>query len=102
MKAPRWNSLACEVGPMARMFVAGFFQDDVPLATSLGAYYTAYVKTASGNTGLDPRMVYADIAVACLKASLATIRNATVATALSLPTTTDFTYADDRCQPGCP
>ena len=30
---------------MARMVVAGFFQDDVALATSLGAYYTAYVKT---------------------------------------------------------
>jgi len=94
MKAPRWAGLACEVGPMARMFVAGFFQDNVALATSLGAYYTAYVKTVGANTGLDPKMVAADIAVALLKAGLATVRNATVATALSLPTTTDFTYAD--------
>jgi len=38
-------------------------------------------------------MVKADIAVALLKASFATVRNATVATALALPTTTDFTYA---------
>ena len=78
---------------MARMFVAGFFQDGVPLATSLGAYYTAYVKTASGNTGLDPGWSTQTSPLLCLKASIATIRNATVATALSLPTTTDFTYA---------
>ena len=51
------------------------------------------MKTASGNTGLDPKMVFADIAVALLKAGLATVQNATVATALSLPTTTNFTYA---------
>ena len=38
-------------------------------------------------------MVFPDIAVALLKAGLATVRNSTVATALSLPTTTDFTYA---------
>ena len=69
MKAPRWDGLACEVGPMARMFVAGFFQDNVPLATSLGAYYTAYVKTSvAGNAGLDPAMIFPDIAVALLKA----------------------------------
>jgi Ni,Fe-hydrogenase I large subunit len=94
MKAPRWNGKSAEVGPMARMFVNGLFQDNVALATSLGSYYTAYVKTASGNTGLNPAMISADVAVAVFRAGLATIRNATVATALSLPTTTDFSYND--------
>jgi Ni,Fe-hydrogenase I large subunit len=95
MKAPRFGGLACEVGPMARMFVQGFFQNGVALATSLGAYYTAYVKTptVAANAGLDPAMILPDIAVALLKATLATVRNSAVATALSLPTTTDFTYA---------
>ncbi len=73
MKAPRWAGQACEVGPMARMFVAGFFQDNVPLATSLGAYYTAYVKTSGLGTGLDPAMILPDIAVALVKAGLASL-----------------------------
>jgi Ni,Fe-hydrogenase I large subunit len=95
MKAPRWAGKSCEVGPLARLMVAGLLKDNVAHAdvTSLGAYYTAYVKTASGNTGLNPAMVSADIAVALLKANLATIRNSTVATALGVATTTNFTYA---------
>jgi len=95
MKAPRWNGKACEVGPLARMFVRGLFQDGVALAATpiLSTYYLEYTKTVGANSGLDPRMVAADIAVALLKGGLATIQNATVATALSLPTTTNFTYA---------
>jgi hydrogenase large subunit len=95
MKAPRWNNLACEVGPLARMHVAGFFVGGSTLASTLGAYYGAYVKDAGGgNVGLDPAMVFPDIAVALLKATLATVRNAAVATYLGLPTTTDITYAN--------
>lgn len=76
MKAPRWAGKSCEVGPLARMVVAGLMKDNVALAdaASLGAYYTAYVKTTpGGRTGLNPAMVSADIAVALLKAGLATV-----------------------------
>jgi len=98
MKAPRWGGVSAEVGPLARMMVSGLFQDNVALATSLGAYYTAYVKDLAlltgGTANLNPAMVSADIAVVLLRAGLATVRNATVAGALSLPVTHDFTYAE--------
>lgn len=74
MKAPRWNGKSCEVGPMARMFVSGLFQDNVALATSLGSYYGAYTKqVGSTTTGLNPAMISADIAVCLLRAGLATL-----------------------------
>jgi hypothetical protein len=79
---------------MARMFVAGYFVDGQTLASTLGTYYTQYVKTptVAANAGLDPAMIQPDIAVALLKATLATIRNSAVATYLGLPTGTDITY----------
>jgi Ni,Fe-hydrogenase I large subunit len=74
MKAPRWAGKSCEVGPLARLVVAGLIQDNVALATSVGAAYMAYVKTTpGGRTGLNPAMVSADIAVALLRAGLATL-----------------------------
>jgi hydrogenase large subunit len=76
MKAPRWAGKSCEVGPLARLVVAGLLKDNVELAdaSSLGAYYTAYVKTTpGGRTGLNPAMVSADIAVALLRAGFATV-----------------------------
>ena len=51
MKAPRWNGLACEVGPMARIVRRRLLPGQRALcATSLGAYYTAYVKTVEAAT----------------------------------------------------
>ena len=74
MKAPRWGGLSAEVGPMARLFVSGLFQDNVALATSLGAYYMAYTKqVGTTTTGLNPAMIDADIAVCLLRAGLATL-----------------------------
>lgn len=84
MKAPRWNGQAMEVGPLARLVVAGYY----PVKTSGGtsylrdyvnpagiAGYTAYVKTVDNSgvprTGLDPKMVNPDIAVALVRAGLA-------------------------------
>jgi Ni,Fe-hydrogenase I large subunit len=76
MKAPRWAGKSCEVGPLARLVVAGFIKDNVALAdaSSLGDYYTAYVKqVGSTGTGLNPAMIHADIAVPLLRAGLATL-----------------------------
>ena len=73
------------------MFVHGLFVNNAALASgALAPYYTAYVK----GTGLNPAMVAADIAVVLFRAGLATLQNATVAGALSLPLTHDFTYAE--------
>jgi Ni,Fe-hydrogenase I large subunit len=106
MKAPRWNQKSCEVGPLARLMVAGLVKDNVAYAdntpvtgSGVAPYYLAYVKTASGNTGLNPAMISADIAVALFRAGLATVRNATVANALdpthtTIPLDHDFTYAE--------
>jgi len=73
LKAPRWNGNSAEGGPMARMFVMGFFQNNETLASTVVlpgglAGYGAYVH-ASG--GLDPKMVGADLAVALLREGLA-------------------------------
>jgi Ni,Fe-hydrogenase I large subunit len=74
MKAPRWGGVSAEVGPMARCFVSGLFVDGTPLRTSLGVYYTNYVKqVGTTTTGLNPAMISADIAVCLLRAGLATI-----------------------------
>ncbi|HET6351429.1 MAG TPA: nickel-dependent hydrogenase large subunit [Coriobacteriia bacterium] len=56
MKAPRWAGKPCEVGPMADMFVNGYFQDGVDLATSIPTSatvsgYDLYVK--AGGLDLD-------------------------------------------------
>ena len=75
LKAPRWNGVAAEVGPMARMFVMGLFQDNVALATSVDltpfglADYASYVHVSG--LGLDPKMVGADLAVSLLREGLA-------------------------------
>lgn len=73
LKAPRWAGAPMEVGPMARMFVAGLFQNDVYLRTSIGQY-AAYTKTVGPDTGLDPAMVGADLAVACVRSGLAKLK----------------------------
>lgn len=69
IKSPRWDDLPCEVGPLARLVVRGFYKVDESeaLATGFGTYYTAYTKGA----GLDPAMVHADLAIALLRDGLA-------------------------------
>jgi Ni,Fe-hydrogenase I large subunit len=83
LKAPRFDGLAREVGPMARMFVNGWFQDGVELATSLAtsglgglAGYDAYVNNAHGVNGLKPSMIGANLAVALVRDGLATLTTA--------------------------
>jgi Ni,Fe-hydrogenase I large subunit len=88
MKAPRWNGLPCEVGPMARCFVSGKFVDGSSLASTLLGAYTQYLKTVptgSGMTGLDPKMINADVAVALAKAGLATLTNGDTGANVALP-----------------
>jgi Ni,Fe-hydrogenase I large subunit len=78
MKAPRWNDTACEVGPMARMFISGLFKKGAALATSIPSGggitgYGAYVHPTQ--PGLDPKMINPDIAVALVRtgAGIATL-----------------------------
>lgn len=77
LKAPRWNGVAAEVGPMARMFVMDLFQNNVALATSVDltrfglADYADYLHATAPIDGLDPKMVGADLAVALLREGLA-------------------------------
>lgn len=78
MKAPRWKGKAREVGPLARLVVAGLIQNNEPLAETVAVTgldgYTAYVKTnASDVTGLNPAMIAPDIAVALVREGLATL-----------------------------
>jgi Ni,Fe-hydrogenase I large subunit len=79
IKSPRWNNYSCEVGPYARMVVAGFYPVDesTPLRTGFGTWYTAYAKTASTGLlglGLDPAMIAADLAVALVREGLANLQ----------------------------
>lgn len=72
-KAPRWAGNPMEVGPLARLVVGGMYPlNGVALAGTVPGY-TAYVKTAGTTTGLDPRMIAADIAVALVRDGLATL-----------------------------
>ncbi len=95
IKSPRWAGNPCEVGPFARMVVAGFYPiDQTALIGTMDASfnftgamssanigvagYDAYAKIridSSGNpvVGLDPRMIAADLAVGVLRDGLATL-----------------------------
>jgi Ni,Fe-hydrogenase I large subunit len=103
MKAPRWGGNSAEVGPLARMMVSGLFVKGLALVnaavtpgeTPVSVIARAvYVKAAGGNTGLNPASINADIAVALLRAGLATVNNSTVGAALhSGGTFNGHTYA---------
>lgn len=70
-KAPRWNGEPMEVGPFARLVVAEYYPvDGTPLLGTVPGY-DKYAKTNSAVTGLDPKMIAADIAVALVRAGLA-------------------------------
>ncbi|PKQ15451.1 MAG: hypothetical protein CVT67_09535 [Actinobacteria bacterium HGW-Actinobacteria-7] len=83
IKAPRWDGHPMEVGPMARLFVAGVIQDGVYLRTTVPSY-TAYAKTVGGDTGLNPALIGPDLAVACVRSGLATLKFNADLTALGL------------------
>jgi hydrogenase large subunit len=72
-KAPRWDGDPCEVGPFARLVVAGYYPIDGTALAATVQGYTAYVKTANATTGLDPKMIAADVAVALVRDGLATL-----------------------------
>ncbi len=78
LKAPRFDGKAREVGPLARMYVNGIFQNNVELATTVNPAglvgYSAYKKVVGAIEGLDPAMIAADIAVALVRDGLATLR----------------------------
>ncbi len=82
IKSPRWAGKACEVGPFARMVVAGLYKVDGTLLLSSFATanmpggvsgYDAYAKS----TGLDPAMVAADLAIALVREGLANVDDGT-------------------------
>jgi Ni,Fe-hydrogenase I large subunit len=69
MKAPRWNGAACEVGPLARMAVAGYYPVDgtTTLASAFPGYLAIYTSTSGSlnapGLGLDvrPGIISADV-----------------------------------------
>ncbi len=73
LKAPRWAGQACEVGPLARLVVAGAYPVDGRLLRDVVPGFTAYAKTVGATTGLDPKMVSADVAVGLVNSGLATL-----------------------------
>jgi Ni,Fe-hydrogenase I large subunit len=87
LKAPRWThggtAHPMEVGPMARLFVAGVIEDDEFLRVTVPGY-TAYAKTVGADTGLNPALVSADLGVACVRDGIATLKFNADLTALGL------------------
>ncbi|MDP2234454.1 MAG: nickel-dependent hydrogenase large subunit, partial [Actinomycetota bacterium] len=77
LKSPRWNDNAMEVGPLARLAVAGLYpvNQTAIAAGGLSVYYLLYTKTVNSITGLDPKMIEPDLAVALLRSGLATLTN---------------------------
>lgn len=81
IKAPRWNGYPCEVGPLARMVVAGFYpvNETTKLVTGFGTWYSVYKKSytftgdVAATDGLNPAMIGADLAVACVRDGIATL-----------------------------
>jgi Ni,Fe-hydrogenase I large subunit len=81
LKAPRWNGVPMEVGPFARMVVMGKI-DAYTAATYHSTFgFGPYLKAngaawVSGTpTGLEPKTVGADLAVALVRSGLAELRN---------------------------
>jgi hydrogenase large subunit len=62
IKAPRWNGLACEVGPLARLVVAGIYPTNGSTLTSIPGYKEIYTVNGDGTGGLDARVVEGTIA----------------------------------------
>jgi Ni,Fe-hydrogenase I large subunit len=79
MKAPRWNGQACEVGPLARMMVAGLLRPGEYAYATCGDWYVDYTVSdvPTGLMGLDPRMIGEDLGIAVIRAGLATLYTST-------------------------
>lgn len=75
MKAPRWDDTSMEVGPLARLVVAGYYPVDGRylrdvVAPPAMAGYGDYVRTVHADSdvvGLNPAMIDPDIAVALVR-----------------------------------
>lgn len=87
-KAPRWGGQPMEVGPLARLVIAGMYPINGSALAGTVPGYTEYVKTAGSTTGLDPKMIEADIAVALIRDQLATL---TIDDGSNPPTVIDHT-----------
>ena len=62
MKAPRWATLACEVGPLARLAVAGIYPvDGVTALATISGVKEIYTVDGAGGGGLDLRVVQTNI-----------------------------------------
>ncbi len=77
LKAPRWNGNPMEVGPLARLAVNGIFKGGQTLASTVAAPgitgYAAYKKVDGAVTGLEPKLIHPDLAVACVRSGVATL-----------------------------
>ena len=58
MKAPRWHGNACEVGPLARLAVAGIYPVD---GSTIASRIPLYVPVFTNGTTLDPLVIGKDI-----------------------------------------
>lgn len=73
IKSPRWADYPCEVGPFARMVVCEQVKvDGTALATTVTGYM-GYTRTTNGTTGLNPAMIFADLAVALVREGVAVV-----------------------------
>lgn len=63
MKAPRWKGLPVEVGPLARLAVAGIYPVNGTTLTAIPGYKEIYTVNGDGTGGLDlrPQVVAAEI-----------------------------------------
>lgn len=61
MKAPRWAGYPCEVGPLARLAVAGIYPVEGTTLTAIPGYKEIYTVNGDGTGGLDTRVLASTI-----------------------------------------
>lgn len=61
LKGPRWKGKACEVGPLARMAVAGIYPVDGTTLTAIPGYKEIYTVNGDGTGGIDGRVLASEI-----------------------------------------
>jgi Ni,Fe-hydrogenase I large subunit len=76
IKAPRINGQPMEVGPLARLMVAGIIQTGQTYASTVPGF-GGYTHTVGGVNGLKPSMIEADLAVALVRSGLAQLEDGT-------------------------
>jgi Ni,Fe-hydrogenase I large subunit len=62
MKGPRWQGKPCEVGPLARLVVAGIYPVNGGLLSAIPGYKEIYTVDGAGGGGLDTRVIASEIA----------------------------------------